>query len=135
VGLGHGGARDCRQTPISGDCFDIEYGDPNSVMGNSETGGGGTDGVSGGVPAQHRWYMNWMAGRWGEVSTNPGTYRLAPLELQKFEPGRPTLQALRINDEVTLWVDAENETGAVGLYERVGMRAIVVDDTYQLELA
>ena len=37
--------------------------------------------------------------------------------------------------EVTLWVDAENETGAVGLYERVGMRAIVVDDTYQLELA
>ncbi len=37
--------------------------------------------------------------------------------------------------EVTLWVDAENETGAVGLYERVGMRAIVVDDTYQLQLA
>ena len=37
--------------------------------------------------------------------------------------------------EVTLWVDAENETGAVGLYERVGMRSIVVDDTYQLELA
>ncbi|MDP9300955.1 MAG: GNAT family N-acetyltransferase [Actinomycetota bacterium] len=36
--------------------------------------------------------------------------------------------------EVTLWVDAENETGAVGLYERVGMRPIVVDDTYQLEL-
>ena len=37
--------------------------------------------------------------------------------------------------EVTLWVDAENETGAVDLYERVGMRSIVVDDTYQLELA
>jgi len=37
--------------------------------------------------------------------------------------------------EVTLWVDAQNETGAVGLYERVGMRPIVVDDTYQLELA
>jgi len=37
--------------------------------------------------------------------------------------------------EVTLWVDAENETGAVGLYERVGMRSIVIDDTYQLELA
>jgi mycothiol synthase len=36
--------------------------------------------------------------------------------------------------EVTLWVDAENETGAVDLYERVGMRSIVVDDTYQLEL-
>jgi mycothiol synthase len=37
--------------------------------------------------------------------------------------------------EVTLWVDAENETGAVDLYERVGMRSIVVDDTYQLQLA
>ena len=37
--------------------------------------------------------------------------------------------------EVTLWVDAQNETGAVGLYERVGMRPVVVDDTYQLELA
>jgi mycothiol synthase len=37
--------------------------------------------------------------------------------------------------QVTLWVDAENESGAVGLYERVGMRPIVVDDTYQLELA
>src|SRR5207248_6118763 len=37
--------------------------------------------------------------------------------------------------EVTLWVDAENETGAVGLYERVGMRAIVGVDTYQRELA
>jgi mycothiol synthase len=37
--------------------------------------------------------------------------------------------------EVTLWVDAQNETGAVGVYERVGMRPIVVDDTYQLELA
>jgi hypothetical protein len=36
--------------------------------------------------------------------------------------------------EVTLWVDAENETGAVDLYERVGMRSIVVDDTFQLEL-
>jgi hypothetical protein len=33
-----------------------------------------------------------------------------------------------------MWVDAENETRAVALYERVGMRSIVVDDTYQLEL-
>ena len=36
---------------------------------------------------------------------------------------------------MTLWVDAQNETGAVGLYQRVGMHPIVVDDTYQLELA
>jgi len=37
--------------------------------------------------------------------------------------------------EVTLWVDSENETGAVGLYESVGMRPIVIDDTYELDLS
>jgi mycothiol synthase len=37
--------------------------------------------------------------------------------------------------EVTLWVDSENETGAVGLYESVGMRSIVVDDTYELDVS
>jgi mycothiol synthase len=37
--------------------------------------------------------------------------------------------------EVTLSVDAQNETGAVGLYESVGMRPIVIDDTYELALA
>jgi mycothiol synthase len=36
--------------------------------------------------------------------------------------------------EVTLWVDSENGTGAVGLYEAVGMTSIVVDDTFQLDL-
>jgi mycothiol synthase len=36
--------------------------------------------------------------------------------------------------EVTLWVDSENATGAVGVYERVGMRAIVVTDIYQADL-
>jgi mycothiol synthase len=37
--------------------------------------------------------------------------------------------------EVTLWVDSENETGAVGVYESVGMRPIVIDDTYELDLS
>ena len=36
--------------------------------------------------------------------------------------------------EVTLWVDSENATGAVGLYRRVGMRAIVVTDVFQTDL-
>ena len=36
--------------------------------------------------------------------------------------------------EVTLWVDSENETGAVGVYERVGMKAIAVTDVVETAL-
>jgi len=36
--------------------------------------------------------------------------------------------------EVTLWVDAENGTGAVRVYERVGMTPVVVTDTFDKEL-
>jgi len=43
--------------------------------------------------------------------------------------------ARRGGSEVTLWVDSENATGAIGVYERVGMRAIVVTDVFQLDLA
>ena len=42
--------------------------------------------------------------------------------------------ARRGGSEVTLWVDSENATGAVGVYERVGMRAIVVTDVFQADL-
>ena len=42
--------------------------------------------------------------------------------------------ARRGGSEVTLWVDSENATGAVGVYERVGMCAIVVTDVFQADL-
>ena len=36
--------------------------------------------------------------------------------------------------EVTLWVDSENATGAVGVYEGVGMRPLVITDVYETDL-
>jgi mycothiol synthase len=42
--------------------------------------------------------------------------------------------ARRGGREVTLWVDSENATGAIGVYERVGMRPIVITDLYEVDL-
>ena len=42
--------------------------------------------------------------------------------------------ARRGGREVTLWVDSENATGAVGVYERVGMQPLVITDVYEMDL-
>jgi hypothetical protein len=113
-GLGHSNARACvdganHPVALSANCTNIEYADPNSAMGNRQ---------GGGFAAPQRAFEGWLSGP-GQQVTVPatgGTYMLAPLELTAMEPGRPSLQALRINDGTTLWVEYRLKVG-VDMFE------------------
>lgn len=109
LGLDHATARSCfdgahQPVTLSTDCTDASHGDPHSVMGNRQ---------SGGIAASQRAYLGWMNGRMANVPASGFTYTISPVELTMIEPGRSTLQALRIDDNgIILWVELRQQVGA-----------------------
>ncbi len=102
LGLAHAHSKDCRdgsgaRVPLSTSCAVIEYGDVNDVMGGFSTAG---------YNAIERQRLGWMSGRVTDVPAAGGTFTVAPLELTT-----PGLQALRINDGTTLWVEYRQPIG------------------------
>jgi PASTA domain len=81
---------------LSGTCDVVEYGDDDDIM------GGGAAGFN----AMERQKLGWLSGRLTDVPSGGGTYTLTPLELTT-----PGLQALRINDGTTLWVEFRQRIG------------------------
>jgi hypothetical protein len=70
-----------------------------------------------GFGASQRYFEGWLTGgRMANVPTTGGTYTIAPLEQFVAEPGRPTLQALRVSDGTTLWIEYRIKLG-VDMFE------------------